>query len=136
MSAFQVYIKSQYNLTDTVRVTIVVDEGYNREDVIDAVCELMKDEPTFEVHNFKVAEDVFSVNVKASAVELIENVEGVKTVEITKTVNLTNDNQSELTLELEKNEETVTNDYASFYIVGGIVFVAVLILGMKKFIKH
>ena len=134
MTDFLVYVKSQYNANDVVRVTVVVEEGYSKQDVIDAVCEMMKDEPTFKLHNAKVAEDVFSVNVKASAVNMIEDVDGVKLVEITKKVDLTSNN--ELTLELEKKEETVTNDYTSFYFLGGIVFVAVLFLGIKKLKKH
>ena len=134
MTDFLVYVKSQYNANDVVRVTVVVEEGYSKQDVIDAVCEMMKDEPTFKLHNAKVAEDVFSVNVKASAVNMIEDVDGVKLVEITKKVDLTNDN--ELTLELEKKEETVTNDYTSFYFLGGIVFVAVLFLMIKKFKRN
>lgn len=136
MNNFFVYVKSQYNPTDTVRVTVVVEEGYNKQDVIDAVSELLKNEPTFEMHNEKVAEDVFSVNVKASFVELINEVEGVKVAEATKKVDLTDKNESNLTIELEKKEETVTNDYTSYYVLGGIVFVAVLFLGIKKFFKH
>lgn len=134
MTDFLVYVKSQYNANDVVRVTVVVEEGYSKQDVIDAVCEMMKDEPTFKLHNAKVAEDVFSVNVKASAVNMIEDVDGVKLVEITKKVDLTSNN--ELTLELEKKEEAVTNDYTSFYFLGGIVFVAVLFLMIKKFKRN
>ena len=136
MNNFFVYVKSQYNSNDTVRVTVVIEEGYNKQDVIDAVCELFKNESSFELHNAKVAEDVFSVNVKASYIELINDVDGVKVAEISGKVDLTDENQSDLTLELEKKDETVTEDYTSYYVLGGIVFVAVLFLGIKKLFKH
>lgn len=134
MKDFQVFVKSQYGPMDVVRVTVVIEDGYNKQDVIDAVCEALKNEPSFEVHNAKVAEDVFSVNVKAAAVELIEDVDGVKVAEISKKVEMTVEGPSN-TIELEKKEDTVTNN-TPFYVLGGIVFVAVLFLGIKKFRKH
>ncbi len=131
--------ENDYSPDEIVRVTIVVKENANKQQVIENLCEIMKNEASFELHNPKLSENVFTVNVKYSLIETIKTVDGVKDVAVSESVGFHDDSSYE---ENHVNEIVVQQDKGFFYehkneviVLGAVIVIALVFLGKKALRK-
>ena len=120
---------------EIVRVTIMIQEGYDKEDVIDRVCQAMENK-TFELHNTKISDQMFTANVAYCLVDEIESIEGVASVKISKQAETTStpskENTHQTTNEIQPQEE---NNLVPVYAAGGILVALLLLLVFRKLKK-
>lgn len=130
-----------YGPNDIVRVTIVIDDNSDRENVINELKEFMKDESSFHIHNPKLNNYTFTIELKYSLVDSLNEVKGIKTFELTQQVGLHQNNTgSEETIQQElikpgKPQETKVSMKLEYTAIGLIVLCIVISLGLVRFKK-
>ncbi|MGN1343630.1 MAG: hypothetical protein ACI4U3_03570 [Traorella sp.] len=122
------------NPDEIVRVTIMIQEGYDKEDVIQRVSQAMENKD-FELHNTKISDQMFTANVAYCLVDEIKNIEGVASVKISKQAETTStpseENTTQTATEIQPQEE---NNLVYVYVAGGI-FVALVLFIVFRILK-
>ena len=143
MTRFNMYDVSllyhEYKPDNIVRVTVVIEDGADKNKVIELLCEKMKDEPSFDLHNTKLSENTFTLDIKYSLVDSLKEIEGVKEVTLTKRVNLHENEGASIGSESVEREEVKIQKEGSFFsdfgtqtVIMGVAVVLVVALIVKK----
>lgn len=134
------FISNAYNPDDIVRVTVVIEDGADKDEVIRLLSEKMKNEPSFELHDTKLSKNTFTLNIKYSLVDSLKEIEGVQEVSLTRKADLHESEESSVTPSVDQKELEVQDKSSFFSNIGleaavGIAAVLVLALVVKRFYK-
>lgn len=126
-----------YQPDDIVRVTIVVEEDVDKNQIIENLKEIMKKEESFQVHAPNLSNTTFTIQIRYDKVEELNKIEGIKSATVTKKVELhTDSSNSEQTIsqEIENPKQDFLNK-PEIVLLGAITIGILVYAGLKKIKK-
>ncbi len=97
--------QEEKNTEKVVRVSIQIEAGSDKEDVIERISKEALDGTELDIQNKDIAQDMFTANLLENKIEAVQAVSGVKSVTLVEADQLTEETEQSVDLE-ETEEET------------------------------